>query len=73
MPKFKMKHFMFMSVFASIVFCYHAIAQKNKQRFSPMDTAAIERITGIKGKSNNGEYKITVPQNDLSITWMALK
>jgi hypothetical protein len=33
----------------------------------PLDTALIERITGIKGKSNKGEYKITVPQNDLTI------
>ena len=32
-----------------------------------LDTAAIERIIGIKGKSSNGEYKVTVPQNDLSI------
>jgi len=33
----------------------------------PLDTAIIERIVGIKGKSNNGEYKITIPQNDLSV------
>ena len=32
-----------------------------------LDTSAIEKITGIKGKANNGEYKITIPQNDLSI------
>lgn len=32
-----------------------------------LDTTAIEKITGIKGKSNKGEYKITIPQNDLSI------
>src|SRR6478735_7279305 len=32
-----------------------------------LDTIAIEKITGIKGKSNNGEYKITVPQNDLNV------
>ena len=32
-----------------------------------IDTAAIERIIGIKGKSNNGEYKITIPQNDLDV------
>ena len=32
-----------------------------------LDTTAIEKIMGIKGKSNNGEYKITVPQNDLDI------
>jgi hypothetical protein len=37
------------------------------QTISPLDTMSIERITGIKGKSNNGEYKITIPQNDLSI------
>ncbi|HVF82498.1 MAG TPA: DUF1259 domain-containing protein [Flavisolibacter sp.] len=33
----------------------------------PLDTLLIERITGLRGKSNNGEYKITIPQNDLSI------
>lgn len=37
------------------------------QSVSPLDTLAIERVMGVKGKSNNGEYKITVPQNDLSI------
>jgi Domain of Unknown Function (DUF1259) len=34
---------------------------------SPLDTTAIERIIGIKGKSNKGEYKITIPQNDLTV------
>ncbi|MFL5772322.1 MAG: DUF1259 domain-containing protein [Flavisolibacter sp.] len=34
---------------------------------SPVDTATIEKVTGLKGKSNNGEYKITIPQNDLNI------
>lgn len=33
----------------------------------PLDIAAIERITGLKGTANKGEYKITVPQNDLTI------
>jgi len=37
------------------------------QTIAPLDTLVIERIMGMKGKSNNGEYKITVPQNDLSI------
>lgn len=32
-----------------------------------LDTSLIERTIGIKGKSNHGEYKITVPQNDLSV------
>lgn len=46
-------------------------AIKNKgmtmKSFIPLDTATIEKIMGIKGKSNNGEYKITIPQNDLNI------
>ncbi len=33
----------------------------------PLDTTAIEQIMGMKGKSNNGEYKITIPQNDLNV------
>ena len=32
-----------------------------------LDTVAIESITGIKGKSAKGEYKITIPQNDLNV------
>lgn len=34
---------------------------------APLDTSVIERTMGMKGKSSNGEYKITVPQNDLSV------
>ena len=34
---------------------------------SPIDTLVIERVVGMKGKFNNGDYKITVPQNDLSV------
>jgi hypothetical protein len=37
------------------------------QSVPPLDTLSIERIMGMKGKSNKGEYKITVPQNDLNI------
>lgn len=33
-----------------------------------VDTAVIENITGLKGKYNKGEYKITIPQNDLDVT-----
>ncbi|OLY91154.1 protein of unknown function [Cnuella takakiae] len=32
-----------------------------------VDTAVIERIMGVKGKANKGEYKITIPQNDLDV------
>jgi hypothetical protein len=34
---------------------------------SKLDIARIEQITGMKGAEKNGEYKITVPQNDLNI------
>jgi hypothetical protein len=34
---------------------------------SKLDIATIERVTGMKGVEKNGEYKITVPQNDLNI------
>jgi len=34
---------------------------------SKLDVGKIEQITGMKGTEKNGEYKITVPQNDLKI------
>jgi hypothetical protein len=44
------------------------VKEKDQNRsFKPIDTTAIERIMGMKGKSNNGEYKVTIPQNDLSV------
>jgi len=33
----------------------------------PLDIAMIEKVTGMKGKENGGQYKITVPQNDLNV------
>ncbi len=33
----------------------------------PLDIATIEKVTGMKGKENGGQYKITVPQNDLNV------
>lgn len=35
--------------------------------FTAIDFATIERITGMKGVEKNGEYKLTVPQNDLNV------
>lgn len=35
--------------------------------YPSLDTLAIERITGVKGQSSKGEYKITIPQNDLNV------
>jgi hypothetical protein len=43
-------------------------ASKNKHTFKPLNIGVIESTTGMKGKENNGEYKITVPQNDLDVT-----
>jgi hypothetical protein len=40
--------------------CTKSIAQ--------VDSALIEKVTGMKGKGNKGEYKITIPQNDLDVT-----
>ena len=37
------------------------------QKPSALDTSSIEKIAGVKGKSNKGEYKITIPQNDLDV------
>lgn len=34
---------------------------------SKLDISLIEQISGMKGVEKNGEYKITVPQNDLNI------
>jgi hypothetical protein len=50
-----------------MLFSYSSIAQYKQQTNNSVDTLTIERIIGIKGKSSNGEYKITIPQNDLSI------
>ncbi len=32
-----------------------------------VDTTVFERIMGMKGKFNKGEYKVTIPQNDLNV------
>src|SRR4030095_3376086 len=49
------------SIFFITAFLFHYSVN------AQLDTTSIEKIIGIKGKVNNGEYKITVPQNDLNI------
>jgi hypothetical protein len=47
-----------------------SIAQSNSSGSSApgkLDVETIEKITGMKGKLSNGEYKITIPQNDLRV------
>ena len=67
-----LKSILFLSTI-TFLFIQSGLAQKNGKgkiintKNQPIDTALIQSITGFKGKSNNGEYKITVPQNDLNI------
>ncbi|MFC4873800.1 DUF1259 domain-containing protein [Negadavirga shengliensis] len=42
----------------------HAAPVSNLQ---PLDIPAIEKAIGLKGEESHGEYKVTVPQNDLDI------
>ncbi|QRQ62303.1 MULTISPECIES: DUF1259 domain-containing protein [Sphingobacterium] len=42
-------------------------SSNNRIKLKPLDISVIEKIVQVKGKENNGEYKITVPQNDLDI------
>jgi hypothetical protein len=44
-----------------------SMADMNLKAVTPLDTTAIINIMGMKGKSNNGEYKFSIPQNDLSV------
>src|SRR4051812_1615470 len=55
-----------LAAFVTMTLCEVVVAQNNGN-LKPIDTLAIEKVFGIKGKSNNGEYKITVPQNDLDV------
>src|SRR4030095_9981602 len=49
------------SIFFITAFLFHYSVN------AQLDTTSIEKIIGIKGKVNNGEYKITIPQNDLNV------
>jgi hypothetical protein len=55
-----------LSLTLAILYGNLSLAQQ-KTKFTPLDTTLIEKITGLKGKASNGEYKITVPQNDLDV------
>ncbi|HXH99168.1 MAG TPA: DUF1259 domain-containing protein [Sphingobacteriaceae bacterium] len=66
------KHIKLFILFFSIILLGQTTLAQVKQnkvsrKIKPIDTTAIERIIGIKGKSNNGEYKISIPQNDLEV------
>jgi hypothetical protein len=42
-------------------------SQNESQNIQALDIARIETILGMKGTEKNGEYKVTVPQNDLNV------
>lgn len=44
-----------------------SMATMSRKAATSLDTAGIQRIMDMKGAYNKGEYKVTVPQNDLSI------
>ena len=51
-------------------YCSHSMAQMNHNSDTShpkLDIQKIEQVTGMKGVEKNGEYKITVPQNDLNV------
>jgi hypothetical protein len=54
----------YLAVIVTFLFSQFLQAQ---QKVTPLDTIAIERMTGVQGKASNGEYRITIPQNDLGI------
>ena len=77
-----MKSFLFLWCigFAFLTGCNQQTAPDNKTAGNEMkkeiipcppagklDVQKIEEVTGMKGMEKNGEYKITVPQNDLNI------
>lgn len=60
-----MKSFIFICL---IIISTPGLAQKVKShKPKPLDIPLIEHLTGLKGKELNGEYKITIAQNDLDI------
>jgi len=64
---YKFKNHVLQLLLLFVFFSWSLNAQNNQQPAHSVDTATIERVMGMKGKTNNGEYKITVPQNDLSV------
>jgi hypothetical protein len=38
-----------------------------ENKTTPLDIAGIEQALGVKGVEKNGEYKVTIPQNDLNV------
>jgi hypothetical protein len=58
------------AVFGLLVACTTATDKKDEQQSTELrklDITKIEEVLGMKGTVKNGEYKVTVPQNDLNV------
>ncbi|HEY9487482.1 MAG TPA: DUF1259 domain-containing protein, partial [Chryseosolibacter sp.] len=48
--------------------CGEATSNDSKERArKELDIAKLEQVLGMKGVTKDGEYKVTVPQNDLNV------
>jgi hypothetical protein len=65
-----MKHlirFSWILAIAGIFNCSTPSGNPGQNKSRTLDIAAIETALGIKGTEQDGEYKITIPQNDLNV------
>jgi len=62
-----MKSIIFLSAVAFLTQEGFSQKTKEKNKIQPLNIQVIEQSTGLKGKEQNGEYKITIPQNDLNV------
>jgi hypothetical protein len=66
-----MKSYNFAAMIIAYVLCYGAFGQSDEVAPKPkIDTAKIEKLTGLKGLFNEqeGVFKISLPRNDVKIT-----
>jgi len=56
-----------MYIFLMILLVMQIQYVNSQEKKQPLDISTIEKVSGLKGKENKGEYKITVPQNDLKV------
>ena len=67
--KFKIWQIIFLSFAVAGLDCSSPDPDKENgtDKVAALDIAKIEAILGMKGTEKNGEYKVTVPQNDLQV------
>jgi len=60
---------LFLIAVITVLLANHGVGQVNKasNKDAKVDAQIIEQVIGMKGKENKGEYKISLPQNDLKV------